>query len=313
MFKRILLPVDGSQLAEMALPYGEEMGRKLGSELILFHVCGREQQLYKKQMHRIYLDSLAKYMEDNIRRGQPEGLPPKVQVEVETGEPQKNICNLIEKKDIDLIIMTAVGTSGLQAAKRLGSVADHICSTVRIPVMLIKPQDAQRVYAREPLISRILLPLDGSDFSKLALPLAEELAARLNASIILFQMVRVIFPFPVDVMGTDVTFYSEIVEQEQKRVQAEMITLERELRNKGLSVARIVTYSFSAADEIIEAGKELDADLIVMSTHGRSGLRRLALGSVAEKVLRHGDIPVLLVNARASSLIKSVPNMTEQS
>jgi nucleotide-binding universal stress UspA family protein len=88
-------------------------------------------------------------------------------------------------------------------------------------------------------------------------------------------------------------------EDEEKRVRAEMIVLEKELREKGLTVTQNVISGFDAADEIIEVGKKVGADLVVMSTHGRSGLGRWVIGSVAEKVLRHGEIPLLLVNARA--------------
>ena len=139
MFERILLPLDGSELAEMALPYGEELARRLGSEVILFHVCGPEHQQYE-HMHQMYLDSLAETVEHNMRKGQPKGTEVKVTTEVEAGEPTENICNLVEKNDIDLIIMTAVSASGLKVGKMLGSVTDHVCRTVPIPVMLIRPQ-----------------------------------------------------------------------------------------------------------------------------------------------------------------------------
>ena len=299
MFERILLALDGSELAEMALPYGEELGRRFGSELILFHVCGPEHQQYKQHMHRLYLDSLAKTMEHNMRRGQPKGTQVKVTTKVESGEPQENICNLVEKNDIDLIIMTAVSASGLKVAKRLGSVADHICRTVPIPVMLIRPQNVQRIEGKKRLINRILLPLDGSDLSKTALPVGEELATKLKVSITLFQMAHIIIPYSADPMGNIPPINSlELSKYEENRVRTEIIALEKELRGKGLTVTHSVTAGFDAADEIIEAGKKVDADLVVMSTHGRSGLRRWVFGSVAEKVLRYGEIPILLVNAR---------------
>jgi nucleotide-binding universal stress UspA family protein len=144
--------------------------------------------------------------------------------------------------------------------------------------------------------------LDGSNLSKLALPVGEELAAKLKVPLTLFQMVHMIIPWATDGMtpGAIPTIdYAELSEGEERRVRAEMVALEETLREKKLNITHIVTSGFSAADEIIEASKKASADLVVISTHGRSGLGRWVIGSVAEKVLRHSEIPVLLVNARA--------------
>ncbi len=77
-----------------------------------------------------------------------------------------------------------------------------------------------------------------------------------------------------------------------------MIVLERELKQKGLDVTQIVTSGFDAANGIIEVCKKIGTDLVVMSTHGRSGLGRWVFGNVAEKLLRHGETPLLIVHAR---------------
>jgi nucleotide-binding universal stress UspA family protein len=146
------------------------------------------------------------------------------------------------------------------------------------------------------------LTSDGSVLSQRALPVGEELATKLKVPITLFQMAHMIIPWATDGMQPDAIpslNYTKLSENEEKRVRAEMVALEEKLKGKGLTVTHIVTSGFSAADEIIEAGKKVGADLLVMSTHGRSGLGRWVMGSVAEKVLRHSEIPVLLVNARA--------------
>ena len=195
--------------------------------------------------------------------------------------------------------MTAVSTSGLKLGKRLGSVADHICRTVPIPVMLIRPQGVQRIEGKEQLINRILLPLDGSDLSKLALPVAEELAAKFEVPITLFQMAHMVVLYAGNTMDTAFLNYAKYSQDAQKQATSEIIALEGELREKGFTVTHIVASGTSAADEITQAAKKADADLIVMSSHGRSGLGRWVLGSVAERVLLHAEIPILLVNARA--------------
>ncbi len=296
MFERILLPLDGSELSEMSLPYGEELARKLGSEIILYHVHGHEQS-QQEHVHQIYLDRLAETVQRNVRKGKPKGTEVKVTTKVEAGKPTENICNLVDKNKVDLIIMTAVSASGLKIGKILGSVTDHICRTVPIPVMLIRPQSAKRTDKKRRLFNRILIPLDGSELSKLVLPVGEELATKLKVSATLFQMATM-----VRLYGSEPSVYldyKKLDENEKRRVNAEMIALEGELRERSLNVTHIVTSGSDAADEIIKVGKKINADLVVMSTHGQSGLVRWVFGSVAEKVLRHGEIPLLLVHARA--------------
>lgn len=217
---------------------------------------------------------------------------------VAAGEPVENICRLVEKNNIGLIIMTAVSASGLRVGKMLGSVTDHVCRTVPVPVMLIRPQALQRIGGKGQLINQILIPVDGSHLSRLALPVGEELATRLKAGITLFQMVRIIVPY-VDDAGGSLSVYERLTEEGEKQARIEIAALQAELKEKGLNAIQIVVAGLNAADEIIEAGKKVGADLMVMSTHGRSGLRRWVFGSVAEKVLRHLEIPLLLVHARA--------------
>ena len=131
-------------------------------------------------------------MQSNIKKGQPRSAQVKITTKVEAGEPTENICNLVNNSKVDLIIMTAVSASGLKVGKMLGSVTDHVCRTVPIPVMLIRPQSARRTEAKARLINRILIPLDGSELSKLALPVGEELASKLKVGVTLFQMANMI-------------------------------------------------------------------------------------------------------------------------
>ena len=310
MFERILIPLDGSQTSEISLPYAEELANKFGSELILYHVRGQD-PMELERVHQAYLDKMA----EDVRQI-TEGETNKVNVtfKIESGEPAQKICDLVEKKKIDLIVMTSVSTSGKAIGKNLGSVADHICRTVPVPVLLIRPNGFHRLDDKKSLITKILIPVDGSDLSKLALPVGEELARRLNVPIALFQMATVIYPYTLhdNVAGIEypginergermVEYdYAEANKEEERTVMADMIEIEKELREKGLNATQSVTSGIDAAHEIIQQSKEYGIDLIVMATHGRSGLDRWVLGSVAEKVLRYGETPLLLVNARAT-------------
>ena len=297
MFERILLPLDGSEEAEAALPYGEELAQRLGSEIILYHVHGPEQQ---KQEHaqQVYLDRLAETVQNDLRKTQSKIADVKISTIVEGGEPAQNICNLVDKDKVDLIIMPAVSASGLKLGKKLGSVTDYICRTVPMSVMVTRPQNERQTGAKGPLIKRILITLDGSELSRMALPVGEGLASRLNVSATLFQMARMMVTYG-DVTGSSAYIYAKLDEDEKKQAEDELVKIETELKQRGLNVTHIATSGWDAASEIIDVSKSIGADLVVMSSHGRSGLGRWMLGSVAEKVLHHGETPLLLVHARA--------------
>jgi nucleotide-binding universal stress UspA family protein len=298
VFKRILLPLDGSELSEMALPYGEELASKLGSELVLYHVNEREPS---QHMHKLYLDRLADLVRHNLNEKSPRSNEIKVTTIVETGEAKASICNLVDSNNVDLIVMSAVSVSGFKVGKMLGSVTDHVCQLVPIPVFLIRPQTPRLAGNNTPLLNKMMITLDGSDLSKMALPVGEELAKSLKMKITLFRMANMV-RFYDDGIGTGeyaYIDYAKINQAEKDRVTAKLAEVEKEVKSQGFDVNSIVISSYDAASEIIEASKKNNIDLVVMSTHGQSGLGRWVFGSVAEKVLRHGETPLLLVHARA--------------
>ena len=289
MFERILIPLDGRRTSEISLPYAEELAAKFGSELILYHVRGEDRKELER-VHQVYLAKVAEdvrqLMEGKINRAN-------VSFTIETGEPAQKICDLVEKKKIDLIVMASASTSGSKIGKNLGSVTDHICRTVPVPVLLIRPKSFHRADSTKPLITKIMITIDGSSISKLALPVGEELARRLNVPIALFQMATVIYPYTFhdNVAGIEYPGinergermieydYAEANKQEERRVMADMIELEKELREKGLNATQSVTSGIDAAHEIIQKSTESSIDLIVMATNGRSGLDRWVLGA----------------------------------
>ena len=190
--------------------------------------------------------------------------------------------------------------------------ADHVCHTVPIPVLLVKPQHAQLTRKRK-LFNNILIPLDGSELSHLSLPVGEEVASELKVPIMLFEMALLTYPSASNssMYGTNYVKINERDEQvieynyakanevEESRILAEMIAIEKKLKEKGLLVDHRITSGIDAAKEIMRVSKEVGTDLIIMSTRGRSGLNRWLLGSMTEKVLLSGDVPLLLINARA--------------
>jgi nucleotide-binding universal stress UspA family protein len=293
VFDKILLPLDGSEASESALPYGKELAKRLASELVLYHVHRREDE-DRKRMQEVYLESLAGRLKEDFRDSQA-----RVSTEIGAGEPTESICNLVEKSKIGLLVMTAVSASGLKVGKMLGSVTDQVCRTVPIPVLLVRPQGAHDAGPSGRLFKRMLIPVDGSQLSQLALPVGEELAAKLKVSITLFQMANMVRLLDDGSGGAPYMDYAGLNDTEKRRVAAEMEKIEKSLKEKGLDVTTVVTSGFDAASDIMEVSKKTGVDLVVMSTHGRTGLGRWVFGNVAEKVVRYGQTPVLLVHSSA--------------
>ncbi len=194
------------------------------------------------------------------------------------------------ENEIDLIAISTHGRGGI-SRWALGSVADKVFRTCGSPAMLVRGELPE---GKKKLISRILVPLDGSEASTLALPYAEELALKLKVSVTIFQMAQRVHPFVA--MDAQVTAdFIKMGSAERKWARGNVLKTEKELRAKGIPVTHKVVVGEDAATAIIETSKEVGADLIVMSTRGQSPITSWVLGSTAEKVLRQGDVPIILV------------------
>jgi nucleotide-binding universal stress UspA family protein len=144
------------------------------------------------------------------------------------------------------------------------------------------------------MYKKILVPLDGSELARKALDHAEKLAKTFDAEIILFQVV----PF-MPIYGSPELVTPLIVDEKQKETAQKYLThLAEEMKNRGHRVTFMVRTGQQVAVEIIDFAKESGVDLIVMCTHGRSGITRWVLGSVAHKVLTRAETPILLIHLK---------------
>ena len=151
------------------------------------------------------------------------------------------------------------------------------------------------------MYERILIPLDGSKVGEAALPMIEELisklAPQLSVEVTLLQIVAQLSHWVVaGETGARIPYTERELEILKKEAQGYLDKAGEALKSPGASVSTEVRFG-SPADEIIKFSEEMNADLIAMSTHGRSGLSRWAFGSVTEKVLRIGTKPMLTVRA----------------
>lgn len=144
------------------------------------------------------------------------------------------------------------------------------------------------------MYKKILVPLDGSDLAKRALDEAERLAKALDSEIVLFQVVHF-----MPIYGSPEMVTPLVVDEKQKELAEKYLTnLAEELRKRGFRVTTMVRTGQQVAVEIIDFAKESGVDLIVMCTHGRSGITRWVLGSVALKVLTRAETPILLLRTK---------------
>ena len=151
------------------------------------------------------------------------------------------------------------------------------------------------------MFERILVPLDGSKVGEAALPYVEELVSTLAPSVkpevTLLQVVSSLsYPVIAGEASVRVPYTGKELEQIKKKARSYLNKAGESLKSKG-AIVKIKVATGKAVDEILKATDETKADLVAMSTHGRSGLSRWAFGSVTDRVLRAGNVPILMVRA----------------
>ncbi|KPK48476.1 MAG: hypothetical protein AMJ77_00085 [Dehalococcoidia bacterium SM23_28_2] len=298
MFDKILVPLDGSPVAQAILPYVMLVAKGFHSRVILFHVAESaldqedpEQKTYADEtMERIrplaenYLAGVA----DEFRK---QGID--VETRVVGGRATAKILEHAEQENVGLIALSTHGRSGL-ARWVMGSGVDRILRACEQPVLLVRPRDegGGETAAR---LSKIIVPLDGSNTAEAALPLAEELARALGLELILIQVIGVETTVRFGSMAPDSwSVPSDVLQQLDVVASGYLTGLAKQLKNKGLTVQWEV-FRGAAGSRIVEFAKETSDSLVAMTTHGRSGFRRWVMGSVADEVVRHTGEPVLVI------------------
>jgi len=297
MYDSILVPLDGSELAEAALPYAEELSARLGSNIVLIYACEPSDEKHHR-MHELYLQKML----EATRRGLKKHLPddakegPQVTSALVTGNAAEQIVDYAEKENSGLIVMATHGRSGIKRWV-LGSTAAKVARATKKPLVLVRAGVARTRARTEVLLGKMLLPLDGSKQSELAVSHAEELAAQLKAEVVLLHVVApTYFAYSIPGETIEMPFTPEDMERFRDKSEHYLETVAEAMRKRGVAASTEVAIG-TAADEIIRLSDEMPVDLVVMSTHGRSGISRWAFGSVADKVIHAANAPVLLIRS----------------
>lgn len=315
--RTILVPLDESPFAEQVLPYVQMLAPLIGARIHLLRVVTDAEQQHLMAYKPVTLHGLGDWVGDRRSRehqawetlqsfaeGYLDSKAPHlrkgdvlVNCSVATGPAAEAIIKAAEQQDATLIAMATHGYSGLRRWA-LGSVTDRVVHTANVPVFVIRGVQESPATVAPP--RRILVPLDGSKFARQSLPLAVRLAAAAHAELLLLTVVEPtmhLFPEPA-AMGPTAMAGWEAVEtrREQARTAIEEIAAPlREQYQLPITVRAVVGH---IAEEIVEQATRHEMDLVVMTTHGYSGIQRWALGSIADKVLHAATVPLVLVRAR---------------
>lgn len=308
MYRTILVPLDGSQFAEHALPVALALARRSGARLHLVtvstpltaaylegvYIGSEDLEVEVNARYRAYLDGMAARLHEYIN------VP--ITDEVRHGEVAPALCELASCGEYDLVVMATHGR-GPMGRFWLGSVADEMIRHVTLPVLLVRPEDGEARLDEEPDLSRVVVPLDGTPLAEQILEPAIALAALIpGAEIDLVRVIRPVMPsvVPIDFLepASEIERIQKEIDalQEAVRCEAEtyLASVKRRLEERGLRARAHVVIEEKPADAILHEAAAEHAGLIALETHGRGGLSRLFRGSVADKVVRGAHLPVLV-------------------
>ena len=306
MYHRILVPLDGSLFAEQALPLAMSIADRTGASLRLarVHVLYAFQDPNAARLpYDPALDAAGKQQEALYLNGVVERLaalaPVPVTADVVNGMTADAILEEARASKADLIVMTTHGR-GPMSRFWLGSVADELLRRATVPILLIRPHEEVPELTRPPVLKHLLIPLDGTPLSERVLEPGLVLGRALEAR---YTLLRLITPwlFP----GHDPTIDSPTGEG-NGRLELQLLeastyleAVADRLRKQGCSVQTRVAIHRQPAAGILEEARKMGVDCIALATHGRGGLKRLLLGSVADKVLRSATLPLLVFHPAA--------------
>lgn len=289
MYDQILVPTDGDGPAKVALEYGAKLAARLGATVHVLHVT--EAPLEEGETDA--LDGTG----DRERTGEaiPDRAGEWVRAEgvtvvdaVRSGDPLEEIPDYAREEGIDAIVMGTHGRTGIERFV-LGSVTEHVVRTAAIPVLVVRGDDDVRTHLPD---ETVVVPIDDSEHAEVALEEGIEVATRFDATLHVLSV--------VDVSPTGLEPQVDLqVNRLEEGAQRVVDDAAERATARGVDVVSSMSFG-SIHREITSYAVDNDADLLVMGTHGRSGLDRYLLGSVTERVLRTAPAPVLTVQARDS-------------
>ncbi|WP_123538193.1 universal stress protein [Halosimplex salinum] len=285
MFDDILVPTDGSDCAQAAVGHAEDLARRYESNV---HVlCVADSRLLENAPQ---YDQIKKERAEIAERTSDEIAATGVSVEqaVRTAVPYEAILQYASEEDIDLVVMGTHGRTGVERYL-LGSVTEKVVRLSDVPVLTVRAEgDREVTYP----YTDILVPTDGSEGAEVAIGPAIDIARTYDARVHALSVVDTV------AMGTDV-YSGAFLDALEESAQSAVETIEERAGRASLSAVETAIEHGTPYRGIRSYVDDHDIDLVVMGTHGRSGIERYLLGSVAEKTVRTSPVPVLTVRQPA--------------
>jgi len=294
MFRKILIPLDGSTLAEKALPHVRQLAPPDTVELVLVNVI--ETYRYGFASTDVAAVDVMNYVRESAetylhkQRTTLEAEQYTVEAYVIDGDAAQGILEVAETANADAIAMTTHGRSGM-ARWTLGSVAERVIHYAQQPVLLVREET--RVIPPDEL-RRILVPLDGSERAEQALTPARTLATHSNAELILLRVEPRFERAESEMLFEDQSAAQEALTNWRSGAEEYLTDVRATLSSAGIATRTLIGRG-EPGRAIIEAVSRENVDFLVMATRGRLGFDRLLHGSVAAEVLRTISCPLLLV------------------
>jgi len=282
-YKRILVPLDGSVVAEAALAYAALIADRNKAELVLLTVCDRDNETTTRPRQA--------YLEQKAEELRAKGL--KVSTVVVCGNTVEQIAVYALRNMIDLLTISSHGYSGFKRLL-LGSVAGRVIDYVKIPILLVKAGKAAK---EKPELKRILLPMDGSQFSETSIPYAQSVIGGTDAEIELLTVAKpplVPSDRSANIKPSWEEYRDALVADAKEQATAYLERVRTAFTDEKTSVKLLVEMG-KPADSIMKAAEREQVNLIALSSHGRTGAERVFYGSVARRLIDESGIPLLLI------------------
>jgi len=292
MFAKILVPLDGSKIAEQAIPYAADIARAFASQVTLLGVVesgitGEQQTV--QQTITAGAEALNKLLT---------GTSAIIKTSVLSGMPARKIMEFTESEQIDLIIMTGYGHSGIGPWPLGGTIHKVLHLKSPVPIMIIRPSDGEAFPPR--LLRRIAVPLDGSVHSESPLPYVIEIAKHFDVEVHLIRSIETEAEVHGGFSGQfKIHFEEKEIENARKTAEAYLSNVAGRFAGTRATVKTIVRTGAAAA-EIITFTDALGNCLIAMGSHGLSGLEAWMYGSVTQKIINSNRKSLLIVRSLES-------------
>jgi nucleotide-binding universal stress UspA family protein len=295
--KRILYPVELTTPTHHGLTAAAELAGRSGAELLLAHAIDFPYPYMSQVAISFDVESYYEEMEAAVRKRLDDliarlGPALTTRIVILRGSPAARIVELAEQESVDLIVMPTHARRGFERLL-VGSVTEKVARMSEIPVLTIPPTDAPGDEFR---LQKILFPTDFSDPADSALDEALDVAMEFDADVVMLHVVTIGDQDPANPDWSFPAIPEEYVDHVEQAAAAQLEARGAATPDR-VTVSTCLVRGFDPAYEIARVAAEENADLIVMATHGHTGLMRALLGSTAGKVIRIAERPVLTIRA----------------